>query len=306
MAINVFVCSLIAVHVQKSSNQARHLLTPGFLLNEQRRAADRTGHCRRLASEADPRRGGAGRARGQRSRALPRRAVVFSVWCLLLFLLRSQFLHSQTDGPSNFYEEHGRRDSYCKVRPLEAYVLPHHNDSSPTCQSSYSPPQEAAAPPPPSNASNTSSPSPEAAFVGLDEFRSRIMQGKIENDTTGRSAGGGAAHRLEPSGVQGRQGARAQQGGQGRRQHPWWRHKYLRNPCSADDKFVVVELSETIVDTVALANLEHYSSTFSNGWKGTGRGRRILVGDGGSAWHRHRKATRDRWDQGKIVFSNHT
>jgi hypothetical protein len=125
---------------------------------------------------------------------------------------------------ADFYEEHGRRDSYCKVRPLEAYVLAHHNNSSPTtCQSSYSPPQEAAAPPPPSNASNTSSPSPEAAFVGLDEFRSRIMQGKIENDTTGRSAGGGAVHRLEPSGVQGRQGARAQQGGQGRRQHPWWR-----------------------------------------------------------------------------------
>ncbi|RLM93661.1 SUN domain-containing protein 2-like [Panicum miliaceum] len=201
-------------------------------------------------------------------------SVVFSVWCLL-FLLRSQFLHSQTDGPSDFYEEHGRRDSYCKVRPLEAYVLPHHNDSSPTCQSSYSAPQEAssaAAPPPPSNASNESSPSPEAAFVGLDEFRSRIMQGKSENDTTGRPAGGGAAHRLEPSGAEYNyaaaskgakvlahnkeaKGAANILGGD--------KDKYLRNPCSADDKFVVVELSEeTLVDTVVLANLEHYSSTF--------------------------------------------
>ncbi|KAG2589842.1 SUN domain-containing protein 5-like isoform X2 [Panicum virgatum] len=199
-------------------------------------------------------------------------SVVFSVWCLL-FLLRSQFLHSQTDGPSVFYEEHGRRDSYCKVRPLEAYVLPHHNDSSPTCQPSYSPPQEAAAPPPPSNASNASSPSPEAAFVGLDEFRSRIMQGKAENDnTTGRPTGGGAAHRLEPCGAEYNyaaaskgakvlahnkeaKGAANILGGD--------KDKYLRNPCSADDKFVVIELSEeTLVDTVALANLEHYSSTF--------------------------------------------
>jgi hypothetical protein len=37
--------------------------------------------------------------------------------------------------------------------------------------------------------------------------------------------------------------------------------KYLRNPCSAEGKFVVLELSEeTLVDTVALANFEHYSS----------------------------------------------
>lgn len=37
--------------------------------------------------------------------------------------------------------------------------------------------------------------------------------------------------------------------------------KYLRNPCSAEEKFVVIELSEeTLVDTVAIANFEHYSS----------------------------------------------
>ncbi|KAI4388864.1 hypothetical protein MLD38_001155 [Melastoma candidum] len=37
--------------------------------------------------------------------------------------------------------------------------------------------------------------------------------------------------------------------------------KYLRNPCSAEKKFVIVELSdETFVDTIAIANLEHYSS----------------------------------------------
>jgi Sad1 / UNC-like C-terminal len=38
---------------------------------------------------------------------------------------------------------------------------------------------------------------------------------------------------------------------------------YLRNPCSASEKFVVVELSEeTLVDIIEVANLEHYSSNF--------------------------------------------
>eukprot|EP00252_Welwitschia_mirabilis_P006519 TRINITY_DN17408_c0_g1_i1.p1 TRINITY_DN17408_c0_g1~~TRINITY_DN17408_c0_g1_i1.p1 ORF type:complete len:810 (+),score=161.34 TRINITY_DN17408_c0_g1_i1:252-2681(+) len=37
--------------------------------------------------------------------------------------------------------------------------------------------------------------------------------------------------------------------------------KYLRNPCSAEDKFVVIELAEeTLVDTIAIANFEYYSS----------------------------------------------
>lgn len=37
--------------------------------------------------------------------------------------------------------------------------------------------------------------------------------------------------------------------------------KYLRNPCSAEEKFVIIELSEeTLVDTIAIANFEHYSS----------------------------------------------
>lgn len=37
--------------------------------------------------------------------------------------------------------------------------------------------------------------------------------------------------------------------------------KYLRNPCSADDKFIVVELAEeTLVDTIMVGNLEYHSS----------------------------------------------
>ncbi|XP_072966134.1 SUN domain-containing protein 4 isoform X1 [Typha angustifolia] len=41
--------------------------------------------------------------------------------------------------------------------------------------------------------------------------------------------------------------------------------KYLRNPCSAEGKFVVIELSEeTLVDTIEVANFEHYSSNLKD------------------------------------------
>ncbi|XP_020589117.1 uncharacterized protein LOC110030647 [Phalaenopsis equestris] len=41
--------------------------------------------------------------------------------------------------------------------------------------------------------------------------------------------------------------------------------KYLRNPCSADDKFVIIELSEeTLVDSLEIANFEHYSSNLKD------------------------------------------
>lgn len=39
--------------------------------------------------------------------------------------------------------------------------------------------------------------------------------------------------------------------------------KYLRNPCSVAEKFVVIELAEeTLVESVKIANFEHYSSNF--------------------------------------------
>lgn len=150
--------------------------------------------------------------------------------------------------------------------PLEAYVLPHHNaSSSPTCQpSSYPPPPPRdalpAATPPSNNASS---------FEGLDAFRTRIMRGKPaepNNDTAS------SAHRLEPSGAEYNYAA-ASKGAKVLAHNKEAKgaanvlagdkDKYLRNPCSAEDKFVVVELAEeTLVDTVALANLEHYSSNF--------------------------------------------
>uniref|UniRef100_A0A0E0G2U7 Uncharacterized protein n=1 Tax=Oryza nivara TaxID=4536 RepID=A0A0E0G2U7_ORYNI len=52
-------------------------------------------------------------------------SVVFSVWCLLLLLLLcSQFLHSQTD-PSDFYDyaEDGMRENYCKLDKFRNRIL---------------------------------------------------------------------------------------------------------------------------------------------------------------------------------------
>lgn len=41
--------------------------------------------------------------------------------------------------------------------------------------------------------------------------------------------------------------------------------KYLRNPCSTEEKFVVIELSEeTLVDTIEIANFEHHSSNLKD------------------------------------------
>ncbi|XP_024359599.1 uncharacterized protein [Physcomitrium patens] len=41
--------------------------------------------------------------------------------------------------------------------------------------------------------------------------------------------------------------------------------KYLRNPCSAEDKHIVVELAEeTLVDTIIIGNLEYHSSNVKN------------------------------------------
>lgn len=41
--------------------------------------------------------------------------------------------------------------------------------------------------------------------------------------------------------------------------------KYLRNPCSAEDKYVIVELAEeTLVDTIMVGNLEFHSSNVKN------------------------------------------
>ncbi|KAE8687868.1 Galactose-binding protein isoform 10 [Hibiscus syriacus] len=101
---------------------------------------------------------------------------------------------------------------------------------------------------------------------GLDEFKSRAFFSKSKSGT-GQA---GVMHRLEPGGKEYNY-ASASKGAKvlaynkeakgasnilGRDED-----KYLRNPCSAEEKFVVIELSEEIlVDTIEIANFEHYSS----------------------------------------------
>lgn len=106
-----------------------------------------------------------------------------------------------------------------------------------------------------------------AAPVGLDEFKSKSYSSKSKSGT-GTSEG--INHRVEPGGADYNYASAAK----GAKVLAYNKEakgasnilcrdkdKYLRNPCSAEGKFVVIELSEeTLVDTIEIANFEHYSS----------------------------------------------
>ncbi|XP_057822351.2 SUN domain-containing protein 4 isoform X1 [Cryptomeria japonica] len=103
--------------------------------------------------------------------------------------------------------------------------------------------------------------------VGLDEFKRKSNN---EKDQTTSNRLGVITHRLETGGGEYNYAA-ASKGAKvlaynkeskgvqnilGRDED-----KYLRSPCSAEEKFVVIELSEeTLVKTIAIADFEHYSS----------------------------------------------
>ncbi|XVF29817.1 hypothetical protein REPUB_Repub16aG0003800 [Reevesia pubescens] len=105
-----------------------------------------------------------------------------------------------------------------------------------------------------------------AVPLGLDEFKSRAFIPKSKSGT-GQA---GVIHRLEPGGKEynyasASKGAKVlvynkeTKGASNVLDRD--KDKYLRNPCSAEEKFVVIELSEeTLVDTIEIANFEHYSS----------------------------------------------
>nr|XP_043609811.1 SUN domain-containing protein 4-like [Erigeron canadensis] len=103
--------------------------------------------------------------------------------------------------------------------------------------------------------------------LGLDEFKNKAF-----NIKTRMSNGnvGSIIHRLEPGGADYNY-ASASKGAKVLASNKEAKgasniltidkDKYLRNPCSAEEKFVVVELSEeTLVDTIKIANFEHHSS----------------------------------------------
>ena len=102
---------------------------------------------------------------------------------------------------------------------------------------------------------------------GLDEFKSKAISYKSKS-ATGQA--GNVIHRVEPGGAEYNY-ASASKGAKVLASNKESKgasiilgkdkDKYLRNPCSTEEKFVVIELSEeTLVATIEIANSEHYSS----------------------------------------------
>ncbi|TQD89737.1 hypothetical protein C1H46_024731 [Malus baccata] len=112
---------------------------------------------------------------------------------------------------------------------------------------------------------------PRAVPLGLDEFKSKTCSSKSKS---GNGQAGGIKHRVEPGGAEYNYASAAK----GAKVLAFNKEakgasnilgkdkdKYLRNPCSAEGKFVDIELSEeTLVDTIEIANLEHYSSNLKD------------------------------------------
>ncbi|KAJ4868190.1 Galactose-binding protein [Raphanus sativus] len=106
-----------------------------------------------------------------------------------------------------------------------------------------------------------------AVPFGLDEFKSRASNSR---DKSLSSQVSGVTHRMEPGGKEYNYAA-ASKGAKVLSSNKEAKgatsiisrdkDKYLRNPCSTEEKFVVIELSEeTLVNTIKIANFEHYSS----------------------------------------------
>ncbi|XP_014518879.1 SUN domain-containing protein 4 isoform X1 [Vigna radiata var. radiata] len=106
-----------------------------------------------------------------------------------------------------------------------------------------------------------------AVPLGLDEFKSRAISSKIK---PGTGSSGSVMHRVEPGGEEYNY-ASASKGAKvlGSNKESKGasnilsrdKDKYLRNPCSVEEKFVIIELSEeTLVDTIEISNFEHHSS----------------------------------------------
>ncbi|KAK9068771.1 hypothetical protein SSX86_012887 [Deinandra increscens subsp. villosa] len=107
--------------------------------------------------------------------------------------------------------------------------------------------------------------------LGLDEFKNKAFNAKsrLSNGNVGS-----IIHRLEPGGedynyASASKGAKVlacnKEAKGASNILTVDKDKYLRNPCSSEDKFVVVKLSEeTLVDTITIANFEHHSSNLKD------------------------------------------
>ncbi|KAK4570680.1 hypothetical protein RGQ29_029502 [Quercus rubra] len=107
--------------------------------------------------------------------------------------------------------------------------------------------------------------------LGLDEFKSRAFS-SISKSGTGQA--GSIVRRVEPGGAEynyasASKGAKVLAFNKEAKGAPNIlgrdKDKYLRNPCSVEEKFVAIELSEeTLVDTIEMANFEHHSSNLKD------------------------------------------
>ncbi|GAB2224288.1 hypothetical protein Droror1_Dr00005041 [Drosera rotundifolia] len=107
--------------------------------------------------------------------------------------------------------------------------------------------------------------------VALDEFKSKTIH-SFSKSVSGPA--GSVIHRMEPGGAEYNYASAAK----GAKVLTFNKEakgasnilgkdkdKYLRNPCSAEEKIVIIELSEeTLVDTIEIANFEHYSSNLKD------------------------------------------
>ncbi|KAK4413451.1 SUN domain-containing protein 4 [Sesamum alatum] len=112
---------------------------------------------------------------------------------------------------------------------------------------------------------------PRGVPLGLDEFKNKAF-GSRSRYLSGQA--GSIIHRLEPGGEEYNY-ASASKGAKVLSYNKEAKgasnilnrdkDKYLRNPCSTEEKFVVIELSEeTLVDTIEIANFEHHSSNLKD------------------------------------------
>ncbi|KAL8139526.1 hypothetical protein V2J09_005547 [Rumex salicifolius] len=105
------------------------------------------------------------------------------------------------------------------------------------------------------------------ADLAFDQFKNKEINSKTKYVS---GSAGSVIHRVEPGGAEynyasSGKGAKVLEFNKESKGAPNIlvkdKDKYLRNPCSAEEKFVVVELSEeTLVSTIQIANFEHYSS----------------------------------------------
>ncbi|GMJ13728.1 SUN-domain protein 5 [Hibiscus trionum] len=111
-------------------------------------------------------------------------------------------------------------------------------------------------------------PKSPSTYIKLDEFRNITMRAK-EGDPPGTFK---ITHRLESDGseynyasaLKGAKVVAHNKEAKGANNILGQDHdQYLRNPCTVEGKFVVIELAEeTLVDAVKIANFEHHSSNF--------------------------------------------